>query len=93
MATADPTTTSQPVMTTAWCDKIKTLANNVSLLTTEQAAWAVAVSISVAVPAAGVTPRPYSGAFTASVIASIRTQIATDLAAAQLALTNCMAGK
>jgi hypothetical protein len=66
----------------------------VTALAAEKAAWAVAPSVQVATsryPACGC--RQYTGTLTKSVLAEIVTQVNTELAAANTALTNCMAGK
>lgn len=81
-------------MTAAWLVKLAALTQQVAALTAERDAWATATTVQALRPVYPSTGcRTYNGTLAKSVISELAAATATDLAAAQAALTACMAGK
>lgn len=81
-------------MTAAWLTKLAELTQQVAVLTAEKNGWALASALQVSRPNyQGGGFRTYSGSAVKTVLTDLTTATATELAAAQLALANCMAGK
>lgn len=80
-------------MTAAWLAKLIELTQQVAILTAEKNGWALATGLQVSRPNyQGGGFRTYSGSAVRTVLTDLTTATATELAAAQTALHNCMAG-